>query len=306
MQDNFVKKNKKLHDRIFVALLIVIFITGLTVMLYPIVSDYINSKNQSHSIEEYDKMVNEIDDNEYISFFDQANEYNKELFINGISLGVNQDHEKYNSILNVSKTGVMGYLTIPLIKTELPLYHGTDDSILNIAAGHLEGTSFPVGGESTHAVISAHRGLPTSRLFTDLDKIDIGDTFSVTVLNEVLTYEVDSIKIVEPHMTDSLSIEEGYDYVTLMTCTPYGINTHRLLVRGHRITSAGEKPVSKLRISSEAVQIDPHEVAVVVSAPIILILFIVSLTISFLRDRRKSYNTVKRKIEAGEQEDEKK
>lgn len=305
MQNNSENKKKKIQDRIIVAFLTVIFITGLAVMLYPVVSDYINSKNQSRSIEEYDDMINEIDENEYLKYWNQANEYNNELFKNGIKLGVNQDHEKYNSILNISKTGVIGYLTIPLIKTELPLYHGTDESVLNIAAGHLEGTSFPVGGESTHAVISAHRGLPTSRLFTDLDKIEPGDTFSVTVLNQVLTYEVDSIKIVEPYMTDSLRIEEGCDYVTLMTCTPYGLNTHRLLVRGHRITSAQGKPVNKLRISSEAVQVDPYEVAVVVSVPLILIIFVFSLITSAIKERRKKSDAVRSRNQGGEQDEKK-
>lgn len=305
MQNNSENKKKKIQDRIIVAFLAVIFITGLAVMLYPVVSDYINSKNQSRSIEEYDDMINEIDENEYLKYLNQANEYNNELFKNGIKLGVNQDHQKYNSILNISKTGVIGYLTIPLIKTELPLYHGTDESVLNIAAGHLEGTSFPVGGESTHAVISAHRGLPTSRLFTDLDKIELGDTFSVTVLNQVLTYEVDSIKIVEPYMTDSLRIEEGCDYVTLMTCTPYGLNTHRLLVRGHRITSAQGKPVNKLRISSEAVQVDPYEVAVVVSVPLILIIFVFSLITSAIKDRRKKSDAVRSRNQGGEQDEKK-
>lgn len=297
MKDNSGKR-KKLRERISVILLTVIFITGLAVMMYPTVSNYINSKHQSHSVEVYDNMMNQMDEEEYHYLLDKAEEYNKELFENGTSFGLDQDHKKYNSILNMNDAGVIGYITIPCIKRELPIYHGTDDSVLNVAAGHLEGSSFPVGGESTHAVISAHRGLPTSKLFTDLDKIETGDIFTVTVLNEVLTYEVDSIQIVEPNEIDNLRIKEGSDFVTLMTCTPYGVNTHRLLVRGQRVVSAQGKPVNRLRISSEAFQINPHHVAVAVSVPIIILLYIVSMTIGAVRNRKRKNKAVRSKTEA--------
>lgn len=305
MQECSGKKKKKTVDKISFILLMLVFTTGLAVMMYPIVSDYINSKHQSRSIETYDETINKMNDDEYIDIFNKANKYNEKLFQTGGLFGISGDNEEYNSIMNINNTGVIGYLTIPVIKTELPLYHGTDDSVLNVAAGHLQGSSFPVGGENTHAVISAHRGLPTSRLFTDLDKIEIGDVFTITVLNKVLTYEVDNIKIVEPHMTDDLRIKKGSDYVTLVTCTPYGINTHRLLVRGQRVTTSEGKPVSNLRISSEAVLIDPNEVAVIMSVPIIIVLFIVSLTTGYLKDRRKKNNSVKKKMGAGKMDEKK-
>lgn len=169
----------------------------------------------------------------------------------------------------------MGYIDIPIIGVTLPIYHGTSDSVLQIAVGHLDWTSLPTGGESTHTVLSGHRGLPSARLFTDLDDLIVGDTFMLRILDEVLTYEVDKIRIVEPYVTEDLLIEEGKDYCTLVTCTPYGINTHRLLVRGHRIETAEEARV--VRITADAVQIDPMVVAPIVAVPILLILLIMLL-----------------------------
>ena len=166
----------------------------------------------------------------------------------------------------------MGYITISKIGVELPICHGTGDSVLQITAGHLEGTSLPVGGASTHAVISAHRGLPSAKLFTNLDQLEVGDTFTITVLDRVLTYEVDKISIVLPTETDELKITEGKDYVTLMTCTPYGINTHRLLVRGRRVETPDQ--YKHLRVTAEALKIEPIIVAPVMALPMLLILLI--------------------------------
>ena len=167
----------------------------------------------------------------------------------------------------------MGYIESPKLDVTMPLYHGTDEAVLQVAIGHLEWTSLPVGGESSHCVVSGHRGLPSARLFTDLDKMEVGDTFLLRILDEVLTYEVDQIRIVEPHVTDDLLIVEGEDLVTMVTCTPYGINTHRMLVRGHRIETQEEKVVR--RVTSDAIQIDPVIVAPFVAAPILFALLVV-------------------------------
>jgi len=176
-------------------------------------------------------------------------------------------------LLNLSGSGVMGYVEIPTIQCTLPIYHGTDDSVLSIAIGHLEWTSLPVGGESTHAVLSGHRGLPSAKLFTDLDKLIEGDIFILRILDEILTYQVDKISIVEPKDTEGLMIEEGRDLCTLVTCTPYGINTHRLLVRGHRIENIEESKV--IRVTADAVQIDPMVVAPIALIPILFVFMII-------------------------------
>ena len=175
----------------------------------------------------------------------------------------------YDDILDITGTGIMGYISIPKINVELPIYHGTDDSRLQTAAGHLQGSSLPVGGASTHSVICGHRGLPSSTLFTHLDRLEKGDTFSITILNRTMTYQVDLISIVEPDEVDKLQITDGEDYCTLQTCTPYGINTQRLLVRGTRI--AEDAPES-VRITADAYQIEPIVIAPLVAIPIVLLL----------------------------------
>lgn len=217
-------------------MLVFVFIIGLSVMLYPPISSYWNSKVQSRAVASYSNVVKSLTEEEKDTMLKKADTYNEKLkdvnrpFLNYAEAG------DYNSILDISGTGIMGYVTIEKLGVELPIYHGTSEGVLQVAAGHLEGSSLPVGGEGTHSVLSAHRGLPSARLFTNLDKMEAGDTFTVTVLNRKLTYQVDQIKIVEPQEINDLTIEEGKDYCTLMTCTPYGINSHRLLVRGERIS----------------------------------------------------------------------
>ena len=186
-----------------------------------------------------------------------------------------EERAQYESLLNVSGNGIIGYIEIPSINCSLPIYHGTDEAILQIAVGHIEGTSLPVGGSGTHCVLSGHRGLPSARLFTDLDKMVIGDTFLMRVLDETLTYEVDQIRIVLPYELDALEIEEGKDYCTLVTCTPYGVNSHRLLVRGHRIENQEE--AQAIRITADAMQIEPLLVAPIVAIPMLLILLVILL-----------------------------
>ena len=182
---------------------------------------------------------------------------------------------EYESLLDLSGLGIMGYIEIPEIDCSLPVYHGTEESVLQIAVGHIEWTSLPVGGEGTHCVLSGHRGLPSAKLFTNLDKLEPGDVFLLRILDEVLTYEVDQILIVEPQDTSALQIVKGKDYCTLMTCTPYGVNTHRLLVRGHRIDNIEQ--AHSVRVTADAVQIEPTLVAPIVAIPILLLLLIALL-----------------------------
>ncbi len=262
---------KKKSGVISTIIFTLIFIIGLAIMLYPIVSDWWNSKVQSRAVASYDQTVAEMDETEYELILQKARDYNAKVAKLNAPLAEADSLPEYYEILDVSGTGIMGYITIPLIKVEIPIYHGTSESVLNIAAGHLQGTAFPIGGENTHAVISAHRGLPTSKLFSDLDRLVVGDTFTVTILNEVYTYEVEDIFIVEPHEVEKLAVIPNGDYVTLMTCTPYGVNSHRLLLRSKRIETVYQ---STVRVVSDAVQVDPLLVVPLLSTPLLIGLII--------------------------------
>ena len=248
------------------------FLVGICILLYPTISDYWNSKTQSRAITDYESVLENLDPADYTALFDEAHAYNKALYETPFPL-VNHDQVPgYLDTLSVTDNSMIGYVSIDRIGVELPVYHTTASDVLNKGVGHLEGSSLPVGGENTHCVLSAHRGLPSSKLFTDLDRLEIGDTFRITVLDQVLTYQVDFIKIIEPSDTSNLQIIEGGDYCTLFTCTPYGINTHRLLVRGIRIETIKEKPV--LYVSNEAFRIEPTLVTPAVAAPMLLGLLI--------------------------------
>lgn len=254
-------------------ILIVVFFVGLSVLLYPTVSDYWNSLHQSRAIATYSDAVEEMDTSDYERMWAEADAYNEELYESGHGLGLAEDEKKeYDSILDVSGTGIMSYIEIPSIKCSLPIYHGTDEAVLQIAVGHIEGSSLPVGGVNTHCVLSGHRGLPSAKLFSDLDKLEEGDLFMIRTLNQTLTYEVDQIRIVLPEEIDDLEIVEGEDLCTLVTCTPYGINTHRLLVRGHRV--ANQEDAENIRVTAEAMQVDTWIVAAFVAVPILLVLLI--------------------------------
>ena len=253
--------------------LVLVFIVGLSLLLYPTFSDWWNSMHQSRAVASYVEQVAAIDEDEYTEIWDAAWNYNASLLRrkNGYKL-TDAQKEEYNQLLDVAGAGVMGYIEIPIIGVTLPIYHGTDEAVLQVAIGHLEWTSLPVGGESSHCVVSGHRGLPSAKLFTDPDKLVVGDIFMFRVLDEILTYEVDQIMIVEPHEVESLKIEEGKDLCTLITCTPYGINSHRMLVRGHRVENQEE--AKTVRITSDAIQIEPTIVAPIVALPILLILLV--------------------------------
>ena len=264
----------KKKNRFVTILLFLILFAGLSLLLYPTVSDYWNSLHQSRAIASYSEEVANIDEERYAHLWDEAKEYNKALLSrNNTYLLDDEQRAIYDSILDISGLGIMGYIEIPSISCSLPIYHGTDESVLQIAIGHLDWTSLPVGGENTHCVLSGHRGLPSAKLFTNLDKLVVGDVFMLRVLDEILTYEVDQILIVEPHVTENLLVEEGMDYCTLVTCTPYGVNSHRLLVRGHRIETTEEAKV--VHVVADAIQIEPTIVAPIVALPILLVLFII-------------------------------
>lgn len=256
--------------------LILILLIGLSLMLYPSFADWWNSFHSSRAIASYVDQVANIDDAQYEELWDAAWDYNQSLLHrpNDFLLS-DEQKEIYKSLLDFGGNGIMGYIEIPLIDVMLPIYHGTKESVLQIAVGHLDWTSLPVGGAGSHCVVSGHRGLPSARLFTDLDRLEVGDVFMLHVLNEILTYEIDQILIVEPQDTDPLLIEPGKDLCTMITCTPYGINSHRMLVRGHRIESQEEPKV--IRITADAVRIEPLMVAPIVAVPILLVLLIILL-----------------------------
>lgn len=264
-------------------LLVLILLTGLSLLLYPTVSDYWNSFHQSRAIASYVEAVAEIDNTDYEKLWQEAVAYNEKLAENsGRWTLTEEEQEEYDQLLNISDTGIMGYIEIPKIKVSLPIYHGTDEAILQIAIGHIPGSSLPVGGKGTHCVVSGHRGLPSAKLFTDLDQLEEGDLFMMRVLDETLTYEVDQIRIVEPEDLSDLEIDEDKDLCTLVTCTPYGINSHRLLVRGHRVENQKEDTI---RVTADAQQIDPIMVAPAVAVPLVLVLGI-GVWISGRRRRR--------------------
>lgn len=279
---------KRKHSRKNLALtvfLALILLSGLALILYPTVSDLWNSRHQSLAIASYVETVDALDEETYTGLWSAAKAYNAALPRDDSRFEPDESsQELYNSLLDVSGSGIMGYVEIPSLGVSLPIYHGTDEEVLQVAVGHIQGSSLPVGGDGTHCVISGHRGLPSATLFTDLDQLSEGDVFSLHVLGETLTYEVDQIHIVEPDDISHLGIEEGKDLCTLITCTPYGVNSHRLLVRGHRV-EAGDAPVSS--ITADAARINPNLVAAVMAMPVLLVLV---LFVLFRPSRKRKYS----------------
>lgn len=268
-------------------ILLLVFFIGLSVMLYPAISSYWNTKTQSEAIVDYEKMIENMEPEDYTKIFEEADNYNTQLRQLNYPLLEYDKIEGYLNILDVTGTGMIGYLSIDVIGLQIPVYHTTNDNVLSIAAGHLEGSSLPIGGNGTHSVFSAHRGLPTATLFTNLDHLEIGDTFEFSVLDRTLTYQVDQIKTVDPTDTADLHIEGNCDYITLLTCTPYGINTHRLLVRGKRIETISEKTIT---IKSDAHRIDPLIITPIVAMPILLTLMIIVLLKPVKKDTSEDDN----------------
>ena len=260
--------------KISTIIMLCLFFVGLSVLLYPSISTYWNSKTQSQAVESYETLMKSMTKEDTSAVFEAADAYNESLRQLQFPLREFGKVEGYHQSLNLNDTGMMGYITIPTIGVELPIYHTISESVLSFAAGHMEGTSLPVGGESTHSVLSAHRGLPNAKLFTDLDRVQLGDTFTITILDRVFLYQVDQILTVTPDNISNIQIEEGKDYCTLITCTPYGINTHRLLVRGKQIDTITEKQVY---VGDEAYRIDAMVVTPIVALPILLVLIIIVL-----------------------------
>lgn len=257
-------------------ILILVFLAGLSLLLYPPFSDYWNSLHQSRAITEYAEQVADLDDDKYEQLWEDARRYNETLPDKTDRYEMtDEERAEYESLLNVSGNGIIGYIEIPLIGCSLPIYHGTDEAVLQIAVGHIEGSSLPTCGSGTHCVLSGHRGLPSAKLFTNLDKLDVGDDFILRTLDETLTYEVDQTLIVEPYELGALNIDPQGDYCTLVTCTPYGINSHRLLVRGHRVENAAV--ARTVRVTADAMQIEPVIVAPLVAAPVLMVLLIMLL-----------------------------
>lgn len=264
-----------MKNKLTTILLILALFAGLSLLLYPTVSDW-NSLHASQAVADYAENVRNLEAEKYEQVLQDAKSYNQMLPYEQTTFALSEEEkEAYDALLDISGTGVMGYIEIPTVNISLPVYHGTEDAVLQIAVGHLEWSSLPVGGESTHCVLSGHRGLPSAKLFTNLDKLVAGDKFIMRVLDEVLTYEVDQILIVEPTDVSTLMIEAGKDLCTLVTCTPYGINSHRLLVRGHRIENQDE--AQAIRVTSDAIQIEPLIVAPAVALPMLLVLLMILL-----------------------------
>ncbi|MBQ6600905.1 MAG: class C sortase [Clostridia bacterium] len=294
MKENKTANKKKKSGSGSTIILVAIFFVGLSVLLYPTVSDFWNEKRQSQAIVNYDDLIVDLTPEDYSELFAKADTYNQKIrnmsypFLNHKNIA-----DEYYSTLDVNGDGMMGYITIEKIKVQLPIYHGTSDKVLNSAVGHVEGSSIPVGGKGTHAVLSAHRGLPSAKLFTNLDKVEVGDVFTIRILDRTITYQVDQILIVLPDKTDDLNVVAGEDYCTLVTCTPYGINTHRMLVRGTRIENI--EPERVINVITEAYQIDPLVVTPAVAAPMLGMLLIILIVKSGKNSKKKNAKSNKEK-----------
>lgn len=269
----------------------IIFLIGLLLVLYPTVSNFLSNREQKKVIREYSNIVNNMDKEEKEAMYNEAVDYNKKIYEKGMIDYSNPDAvQGYNDILDVSGTGIMGYISIPKINVELPIYHGTSDGVLQVAVGHLEGSSLPVGGENTHCVLSGHRGLPSADLFTHLDRLNVHDIFTISVLDKTLVYEIDQIKVVAPGDTQYLQIEDGKDYCTLLTCTPYGINTHRLLVRGVRVADSDDK--NNIYVYADAYKIDTKTVTVLMAVPLTLLLLL-GMVVHIRRNKKRKQEILK-------------
>ena len=285
-------------------ILVLIFLVGVGLIVYPTFSDWWNSFHQSRAIMNYASSISDMDSEEYDAILKSAKEYNRKLSDNGIDWIMSKKQEKeYKKQLAVDNSGIMGYIQIDKIHVMLPIYHGTDEAILQTSIGHLQETSLPVGcasydpkekkvtdkKEGSHCVLSGHRGLPSAKLFSDLDKLVEGDTFTLNILDETLTYQVDRIRVVEPNDLSELTIKKGKDLCTLVTCTPYGINTHRLLVRGHRVANA----MGDIKVIADALQLEVIFVAPFIAVPILLLLifYVVIRSDRVVRNRRMRERT---------------
>ena len=264
-------------------ILILIAVVGAGLIAYPTFADWWNGFHQTRAVNTYVSVASDLGNEKYRMMINEAERYNDALAVSGVKWNLTEEEKaEYSSVLEVTDTGMMAYIDIPKVHITLPIYHGTEEKVLQVAVGHIAGTSLPVGGTGTHCVLSGHRGLPSAKLFTDIDKLAEGDTFTITVLDRTLTYEVDQIRIVLPYELNDLSIEPDKDLCTLVTCTPYGVNTHRLLVRGHRIENAQ----GEVNVIADALQVEPVYIAPFIALPLLFLLFIHMLVTSSSAKRR--------------------
>lgn len=278
------KGKKKKRISFSTVILVFILLVGVAILLYPSISDWWNSMHATQAIAGYVTAVEDLSGKEREEMLEAAKAYNESL-ANGVDFTMTEEEYKiYEDLLNVAGTGIMGYVQISAIGVNLPVYHSVDESVLQIAVGHIPGSSLPVGGERTHCILSGHRGLPSAKLFSDLDQMVEGDTFTLNVMGQTITYMVDQIRIVLPEETDELAIKPGRDYCTLVTCTPYGVNTHRMLVRGKRI----ENIAGEVVVVAEAIRIPTYVVIPAVGIPLLFITLTVALIVSSVKGRRKS------------------
>ena len=276
---------KKKSHRVSNTILVLILLAGVAIAGYPAFSDYWNSMHQTRAIQGYAERIAELDNEEYIAIWESALDYNRRLAEDPNPWAMSdEDIDDYERQLNVDGTGNMGFISIPKIDVNLPVYHGTSDAVLQTSIGHIDGTSLPAGSihpdpdqydkveYASHSVLSGHRGLPSAKLFSDLDALEVGDVFYLTVLDQTLTYQVDKITVILPEDSSELTIFPGKDYCTLMTCTPYGINTHRLLVRGVRVEN--DKELIDVRVTADALKIEPLYVVPFIAGPVLLLMIL--------------------------------
>lgn len=270
-------------------ILIIVFVTGLGLMMYPTVSDMVNKAHQTVAIDSYEEMISQLSKEDYSNILENARLYNSKLTTNEFPQNSEdlEGNEEYNAAVNPSGDGMIGYLKIDAISLRMPIYHSTRESVLQSGIGHIPTTSLPVGGEGTHAVLTGHRGLPSAKLFTDLDKLRTGDIFYIYVLDDILAYQIDQIKTVLPVETQDLQIIEGEDHITLVTCTPYGVNTHRLLIRGTRIPYSEAVKESEATTAVARSGLSLERLVLIIGAPVLTVLFIIVLL--------KTKNTKKRR-----------
>lgn len=284
----------KIKENIPFIFFTLLFLIGLGIMLYPVVSNALSQISYSETISSYEQSVSDENSSLYQSMIQEAVHYNEKLTTSSI-VDVFSDpeitnSEEYMDILNLNRDGVMGYISIPKIDIKIPIYHGTSSEVLSKGVGHLEGSSFPVGGESTHAILSAHRGLPSARLFTDLDQLEVGDKFYIYILDQVYTYQVDQVLVIEPSETEALQIQDGKDLVTLVTCTPYGVNTHRLLVRGERVEELAEQVIESE--SNRDLTINDYVLYIGLFGAIVLVLVTIIIVWKIHRKNRSHIETI--------------
>lgn len=284
----------KIKENIPFIFFTLLFLIGFGIMLYPVLSNALSQISYNETISSYEQSVSDENSSLYQSMIQEAVHYNEKLTTSSI-VDVFSDpeitsSEEYMDILNLNRDGVMGYISIPKIDIKIPIYHGTSSEVLSKGVGHLEGSSFPVGGESTHAILSAHRGLPSARLFTDLDQLEVGDKFYIYILDQVYTYQVDQVLVIEPSETEALQIQDGKDLVTLVTCTPYGVNTHRLLVRGERVEELAEQVIESE--SNRDLTINDYVLYIGLFGAIVLVLVTIIIVWKIHRKNRSHIETI--------------